>query len=38
MHPVASAPEDETNIMSCKKDAENLILNFPLYPAGSFED
>ncbi|HBD63442.1 MAG TPA: serine hydroxymethyltransferase [Clostridiales bacterium] len=38
MDRVASAPEDETNIMSCKKDAENLILNFPLYPAGSFED
>jgi len=38
MDRVASAPEDDANIMSCKKDAENLILNFPLYPAGSFED
>lgn len=38
MDRVASAPEDETNIMSCKKDAENLILNFLLYPAASFED
>ncbi len=38
MDRVASAPEDEINIMSCKKDAENLISNFPLYTAGSFED
>jgi len=38
MDRVASAPEDDANIISCKKDAENLISNFPLYPAGSFED
>lgn len=38
MDKVASAPEDEKNLAECKKKAEALIANFPLYPAGSFED
>lgn len=38
MDQVASAPEDEKNLMECKKKAEALISRFPLYPAGSFED
>ncbi len=38
MDRVASAPEDEANIMSCKKDAESLISNFFLYLSGSFEN
>lgn len=38
MNKVANAPEDETNLAECKRQAEELIAKFPLYPAGSFED
>lgn len=38
MNKVANAPEDETNLADCKRQAEELIAKFPLYPAGSFED
>ena len=38
MNQVASAPEDEANLADCRKKAEALIVKFPLYPAGSFED
>lgn len=38
MDQVASAPEDEKNLMDCKKRAGALIARFPLYPDGSFED
>lgn len=38
MNQVAEFPEDEENLIACKKRAEELISNFPLYPAGSFED
>ena len=37
MNKVADAPQDEDNLASCKAEARNLIANFPLYPAGSFE-
>ncbi|MEG0779586.1 MAG: serine hydroxymethyltransferase [Oscillospiraceae bacterium] len=35
---VTGAPEDEANLAECRAKAEALIANFPLYPAGSFED
>lgn len=35
---VAKAPEDPSNLADCKADAEALISQFPLYPAGSFDD
>lgn len=38
MNQVASAPEDEANLMNCREKAEKLISGFPLYPAGSFDD
>ena len=38
MNKVANAPEDEANLAECKRQAEELIAKFPLYPAGSFED
>ena len=38
MNQVASAPEDEANLVSCKRKAEKLISYFPLYPNGSFDD
>ena len=38
MNQVASAPEDEVNLSDCKKKAEALIANFPLYPTDSFVD
>lgn len=38
MNKVANAPEDEANLAACKKEAQELIAKFPLYPAGSFED
>ncbi|MGD9569660.1 MAG: serine hydroxymethyltransferase [Sedimentibacter sp.] len=38
MNQVSSAPEDEKNLDNCKKKAESLISNFPLYPVGSFDE
>ena len=38
MNKVADAPEDEANLAACKAEAQALIANFPLYPAGSFDD
>lgn len=38
MEKVAAAPEDETVLAACKKEAEELISRFPLYPEGAFED
>lgn len=35
---VTRAPEDESNISACRKQAEALVSRFPLYPAGSFDD
>ncbi len=35
---VAAAPEDAANLAACRREAEALIANFPLYPPGSFED
>ena len=35
---VTRAPEDEENLLACRKRSEALIAPFPLYPAGSFED
>ena len=34
---VVSAPEDEKNLIECRKRARDLIKDFPLYPAGSLE-
>ena len=38
MNEVANAPEDETVLAACKERVLKLIENFPLYPAGSFDD
>ena len=38
MNKVADAPEDVANLAACKAEAQALIANFPLYPAGSFDD
>ena len=38
MEKVAAAPEDEAVLAACKKEAEELISRFPLYPEGAFED
>ncbi len=38
MNRVAEAPSDEANLAACRKDAQELIAAFPLYPAGSFDD
>lgn len=38
MNKVANGAEDEANLAECKKEAEELISKFPLYPIGSFED
>mgnify|MGYP002860369595 CR=1 FL=1 len=38
MEKVAAAPEDETVLAACKKEAEELISRFPLYPEGAFDD
>lgn len=38
MNQVAEAPFDEANLAACKKEAEALIANFPLYPVNPLED
>ena len=38
MEKVAAAPEDEAVLAACKKEAEEMISRFPLYPEGAFED
>ena len=38
MKKVAEAPEDEAVLAACRKEAQEMIARFPLYPAGSFED
>ncbi|MEG0379836.1 MAG: aminotransferase class I/II-fold pyridoxal phosphate-dependent enzyme, partial [Eubacterium sp.] len=38
MNKVAAAPEDQENLEACKAQARALISNYPLYPAGYFED
>ena len=38
MAKVAEAPEDEAVLAACRKDAEELISQFPLYPEGAFDD
>ena len=38
MDQVAAAPEDEENLAACRRQSEELISQFPLYPAGSFDD
>ena len=35
---VTDAPDDENNIKECRAKALEIIRDFPLYPAGSFED
>lgn len=34
---VTRAPEDEENLAAVRKDAQELISRFPIYPAGAFE-
>ena len=38
MAKVAEAPEDEAVLAACRKEAEELISQFPLYPEGAFDD
>ena len=38
MKKVAEAPEDETVLAACRKETQELISRFPLYPAGAFDD
>ena len=38
MAKVAEAPEDEAVLAACRKKAEELISQFPLYPEGAFDD
>ena len=38
MDAVVKNPEDEANLKECRARSEALIANFPLYPAGAFED
>ena len=38
MAKVAAAPEDESVLAECRKETEELISRFPLYPAGAFDD
>ncbi|MBQ9420987.1 MAG: serine hydroxymethyltransferase [Lachnospiraceae bacterium] len=38
MAKVAEAPEDAAVLAACKKDAQDIVSAFPLYPAGAFED
>jgi glycine hydroxymethyltransferase len=38
MKKVAEAPEDEAVLAACRKEAQEMIARFPLYPAGSFDD
>ena len=35
---VTNAPEDEANLAECRALARELIADFPLYPAGTFDD
>ncbi len=35
---VAAAPEDQEVLDACRKEAQEMISRFPLYPAGAFED
>lgn len=38
MAKVAAAPEDEAVLAACRKEAQELIARFPLYPEGTFDD
>lgn len=38
MKKVAEAPEDEAVLAACRKETQELISCFPLYPAGAFDD
>ena len=38
MKKVAEAPEDEAVLAVCRKETQELISRFPLYPAGAFDD
>ena len=38
MKKVAEAPEDEAVLAACRKETQELISHFPLYPAGAFDD
>ena len=38
MKKVAEAPEDEAVLATCRKETQELISRFPLYPAGAFDD
>ena len=38
MAKVAAAPEDEAVLAACRKEAQELIARFPLYPEGAFDD
>ena len=38
MAKVAEAPEDAAVLAACKKEAQDIVSAFPLYPAGAFED
>ena len=38
MKKVAEAPEDEAVLAACRKETQELISRFPLYPAGAFDD
>ena len=38
MAKVAAAPEDEAVLAACRKEAQELIARFPLYPKGAFDD
>jgi len=35
---VTDAPEDTVNLAACRERAEKLIVRFPLYPIGAFDD
>ena len=38
MKKVAEAPEDEAVLAACRKEAQEMIARFPLYPEGAFDD
>ena len=38
MAKVAEAPENAAVLAECRKEAENIVSGFPLYPEGAFDD
>jgi glycine hydroxymethyltransferase len=38
MAKVAEAPDNAAVLAECRKEAEDIVSAFPLYPAGAFDD